>query len=252
MEKIANESEEISENEHIIQMWKPLEFNINQNYNYIEEGKIFNFFSDLLYYLIAIPILSIVNKIVYDLKIEGRENIKNLECGAISVSNHVLFLDCSMVGLALKNKRIYYTSLESTYKMPFVRKLIRFLRAIPIPEGIKNKENFIRAINKALKQGRIIHLYPEAALWPYYSKIRKFKNGAFKLAVENEVPIIPIVITFRNPSGIRRILKKKQDVTLKILKPIKNINKDKTTKQNIEELKNQVHKVMELAMENNF
>ena len=34
------------------------------------------------------------------------------------------------------------------------------------------------------------------------------------------MPIVPIVIKFRQPKGIRKILKRKKDVTLKILEPI--------------------------------
>lgn len=68
MEQLVEQREELSENEHIIQMWEPLDFNIDSEYHYIEEGKIFKLFSDLLYYVIAFPIIWIVNKIVYDLK----------------------------------------------------------------------------------------------------------------------------------------------------------------------------------------
>ncbi len=93
------ERENISEeNEDIIKVWEPLEFNVDENYKYIEDGKIFSFFSNLLYYGIAIPILTILTKIVYDLKIEGKENVRNLEQGAVTVSNHILILDCAMVG----------------------------------------------------------------------------------------------------------------------------------------------------------
>lgn len=249
MERIIDDVEEVSENEHIIKMWEPLDFDIDQEYHYIEEEKIFRFFSNVLYYLIAYPIISIVNKVVYDLKIEGIENVKDLQGGAISVSNHVLFLDCSMVGLALKNKKVYYTSLESTFKVPIIRKLIKLLRAVPIPTGAKNKENFIKAISKTLEDGNVVHFYPEAALWPYHSKIRNFKNGAFKFAVENKVPIIPIVITFREPKGIRKLFKRKKDVTVKVLKPIKYINENISVKQNAEELKKKVHEVMNESME---
>ena len=90
----------LNENDDIIHMYEPLELNIDENYQYIKEGKIFSFFSNLLYYGLAFPVLIILNKIIYDLKIEGKENIKNLKTGAISVSNHVLILDCTMIGLA--------------------------------------------------------------------------------------------------------------------------------------------------------
>ena len=128
-----------NENEDVVHISEPLKFNIDKNYRYIREGKIFSFFSNLLYYVIAFPILAIFDKIVYDLKIEGKENIKNLKTGAISVSNHVLILDCTMVGLALRYKKVYFTTREGSFKIPFVRKLIKLLRAVPIPSKIENK-----------------------------------------------------------------------------------------------------------------
>ena len=245
MEKYSEEeSNKLEQNEDVIHLWEPLEVNLDSNYKYINDGKIFSFFSNLLYYGLAFPVLTVLNKIVYDLKIEGKENIKNLKTGAISISNHVLILDCSMIGLAFGLKKVYFTTREGSFKIPFVRKLIKLLRAVPIPTKLKDEEYFIKGINKALQDGKIIHFYPEKALWPYYEKIRNFKSGAFNFAIKNDVPVIPIVIKFRNPKGIRQIFKKKKDVTLKILEPIKFEVKD-NKKESIENLKNQVFKIMQ-------
>ena len=241
------EEKEPNENEDVIHLYEPLEFDIDENYQYIKDGKIFTFFSNLLYYGVAIPVLKVLDKIVYDLKIEGKENIKNLKTGAISVSNHVLVLDCTMIGLAFGLKKVYFTTREGSFKIPFVRKLIKLLRAIPIPSKISNQEYFVKQLDKAIQNGCIIHFYPEKALWPYYEKIRTFKSGAFNFAIRNNVPIIPIVITFREPKGIRKFLKKKKDVTVKILEPIM-YKEDGYKKDNIEKFKEQVHQVMESSL----
>lgn len=238
-----------NEDEDIIQMYEPLEFKIDKNYKYIKDGKVFLFFSNLLYYGVAFPILTILNKILYNLKIEGKENIKNLQTGAISVSNHVLFLDSTMVGLSFGLNKVYYTTREGSFKIPFVRKLINLLRAVPIPSKLENKVYFIRELDEAIQKGKIIHFYPEKSLWPYYEKIRKFKNGAFSFAIRNNIPVIPIVITFRNPKGIRKIFKRKKDVTVKILRPIKYIDEKDSKRESIKKLKEQVHQVMEDSME---
>lgn len=235
----------LEENEQVIYIGKPLEFKIDENYDYIPNNTFFSIISNLLYYGIAFPILKLLTKIIYDLKIEGLENIREIEGGAINVSNHVLILDCAMIGLAYGNRKIYYTTQEDSFKIPFVRKLIKYLRAIPIPEGIKNRKNFIKSINNVLKSGNIVHFYPEASLRPYCKEIRKFKNGAFDFAVKNEVPVIPMVFKFREPEGYRKIFKRKPDVTLKILKPIKVDIIGKNTKMCVEGLKSEVKNVME-------
>ncbi len=231
------------ENEHIIDLWEPLEFNIDENYEYVPKSKVFSLLSNGLYYGIAFPILKVLMKIVYDFKIEGKENIRNLKEGAVTVSNHVLFLDCAMVGLAYGVKKVYFTTLEGSFKIPFVRKLIKLLRAIPIPESIKNRGNFIKVVDNILREENSIHVYPEAAMFPYFDKIRHFKNGAFDFAVRNNKPIVPMVFTFREPKGIRKIFKKKKDVTLTVLEPIRQ-SEGENTKQRIEDLKNQVYNEM--------
>lgn len=244
-----DEAIEADENADVISQWEPLKVKIDENYEYVKTGKIFSFFSNLLYYGIAIPILKIIIKFVYDLKIEGKENIENLKSGAISVSNHVLVLDCAMIGITYGLKKIYYTTREGSFKIPFVRKLIKLLRAIPIPSGIDNKKHFINSINLLLKNNNIVHIYPEAALRPYCEKIRNFKNGAFTFSVNNDVPVVPIVIKFRDPKGIRKIFKRRKDVTLTILEPIFPDKNVLNKKDAIENLKKRVHQDMCMKMD---
>ena len=111
-----------------------------------------------------------------------------------------------------------------------------------------NKEKFFLSINKLLKENKIVHFYPEASLWPYYKKLRKFKNGAFKLAVENNVPIVPMVYKFVKPSGVRKYIKKKPFIELYVLPaiyPDQNLDK----KQATEKLKNDVYLKMKQELE---
>ena len=147
-------------------------------------------------------------------------------------------------GLAWEDKKIYYTALEDSFKIPFVRKLIKLLRAIPIPKDNKNKLHFKEALDNTLKNGNVVHFYPEASLWPYYNKLRNFKTGAFHFAVRNDVPIVPMVFAFRRPVGIRRVFKRKSDVTLTILEPIKGKENTDDIRERIDDLKKDVHEKM--------
>lgn len=245
----AVETIEPDENENIIHCWEPLEFDIDKNYEYVKQGNIFNIFSNFLYYVIAYLVLLIITKVIYNLKIEGKENLQKIKNGAVTVSNHVLFLDCAIIGIALISKKIYFTTEEGSFKIPFVRRLIKLLRAIPIPKDLTNKRNFTKEINKLLQEGRIVHFYPEAALWPYHNKIRNFKNGAFDFAVRNDVPVIPMVFKFRETEGIRRFFKMKPDITLCILEPIYAEKGNVSVKQKVENLKDKVHKKVEEEFE---
>lgn len=162
------------------------------------------------------------------------------------MSNHVHPMDCTMVGIANFPSVTYYPTLESNFGIPIVRHLIKLLHAIPIPKSVRAKIKFNHTINELLQNGKTLHFYPEGSLWPYYTKIRHFKDGAFRFAVENNVPVIPMVYTFEESTGILKYLKKKHSINLHILKPIypnKNINKLESIKKLKEETYNNMNNV---------
>lgn len=224
-------------------MWEPLEFEVDPNYEYINDNKMFKICSNVLYYLIAAPIIYLISKIMYGLKVEGKENLKSVEGAAISISNHIHIIDCAMIGLEIFPKRIYYTALDSSFKMPIIRYIVKLLNALPISNNISSKRKLMLAVDELLEKNQIVHFYPEASLWPYYRKIRKFKNGAFEIATRNHVPVIPMVFTYREPTGIRRYIKKKPFITLNILEPIYPDN-NLPRKERIEDLKYRAYEKM--------
>ena len=62
-------------------------------------------------------------------------------------------------------------------------------------------------------------MYAESALWFRYEKSRPLKIGAFKIASENNVPVIPLVILFR-PKSKFEFYRRKKTVTIQIGTPI--------------------------------
>ena len=157
-----------------------------------------------LLYLIAYPILFILTKLWHGLKIEGRENLE----------------------------------------IPFIKYLVMLFRGIPIPRNKFGKEKMINTIDDLLQKGEVVGIYPEGELIPYYEGIREFKNGAFNFAVKNQVPILPIVFSYREPEGIIKLIKKKPFITLTILEP--EFPKPERTMANVVELRNRVQRKMRL------
>lgn len=246
MNQYLNLEEDIPEDSHILKFWEPFKFDLSKGYQYINNSLLFKLLSDVIYYLIAVPILFILTKLVFDLKFEGRKNLTDVKTGKITVCNHVNVLDCCLIGLANFPEKPYFTSLESNFKIPIVRHLIKLLNTIPIPSQISCKKDFMEVINTLLITGSTVHFYPEGSLWPYYKKIRNFKTGAFDFSVKNNVPIIPCVIQYRKPTGIRKLIKKKDCITVKILEP-EYPKATLTKKESVLELKERVHKKMEKA-----
>lgn len=236
------EPENIPEDSHVLHFWQPCKFEIDEDFNFVNDNFVFNTFSNLLY-LIAYPILIVINKFFFGFKIEGKENLENIDCGKVTVSNHVHPMDCTMVGLVNAPKKTFYTSLETNFKIPIVRKIIKLLNTVPIPNDIKYTKNFMDSIDNLLKDKKTVHFYPEGSLWPYYTKIRHFKNGAFDFAVRNNVPVVPMVFKFNKSKKISNIIKTRTTITLVVKEPIYP-NKLLSKKEAILDLKERAYNAM--------
>ena len=216
---------------------------MNKKGDLLHHSVIYKILSSLLY-LIAYPILFLLTKIWMGLKIEGRENLNKVGDEYITVANHINMIDCAMITLSIFPRIPYFLTLQSNLEIPFIKYLVMLFRGIPIPRTVAGKEKMVNTIDGLLKRGEVVGIYPEGPLMPYYDGIREFKNGAFNFAVKNQVPILPIVFTFREPEGILKKFKKKPFITLTILEP--EYPKAEISKANVEELKNRVQRKMRL------
>lgn len=204
--------------EQVTHNWAPLSFEIKNNYNYVLNNPLFKLISNILSLPIFI-ILYIIDKIFLGFCVINKDKIVK-DKGFVSISNHIHYLDCTLIGLIYYPNRVHYPTIEENFKIPFVRKLIRLLYAMPIPKDRIKKDRFYLQINKALKDKFILHMYPEAAMWPYYEKIRDFKYGAFKIAVDANVCVQPIKFVFTKSNALYRLYKKKKRICAVVLDPL--------------------------------
>ncbi|MDL2292943.1 glycosyltransferase [Acholeplasma sp. OttesenSCG-928-E16] len=178
--------------------------------------------ANMFYYLIAIPILYIINKIYFGLKIEGRENIKKAKKnGAITICNHIHHLDSVVCAIGLFPKKPIFTAQPSNFEISFVGLLVKVLGGTPTPTTINQTKAFFYALSRSARSRKIIHFFPEGERNQYKQELGKFKRGAFHLAVDSKKPIIPMRINYREPAGVYKLFKKKTPCfTLIIGEPI--------------------------------
>lgn len=242
--------EEIAEDTHILKLWTPLKFEVKKDYTFIPKNFFFRLASTVLYG-IAVPIVFVYNKVMYGCKVYGKKNLKSIKGARITVSNHVHPMDCTMSAILQAPRQVYFPTLQDNFKIPVVNGIIRLLHAIPIPNHLQAKVYFYKSLEMLVQEGKIIHMYPEAALWPYATKLRKFKSGAFQIAVEQQIPIIPIVYAFVKPYGFRK-WKKKPCIDIHVLKPVYPPKVEEgNRKEAIEKMKQEVHQKMEICLEDN-
>ena len=215
----------------------------------ILRDKIFNFFANIFYYIVAVPIVIIVDKVFFNYKVIGKENIRKVPGGKITISNHIHYLDCTMNGIINFPDYSYFITLESNCEIPVIGALVKLLRGIPIPTKVEEKKKFYENIANLLNEGETVHIYPEGELRLYDQELLEFKKGAFAMAVESNVPVIPSVIITRKPQGIYKYIKSKPLITHVVLEPIYPDLSVDNKLERIEKLKHEAYNKMKEVLE---
>ena len=173
---------------------------------------------------------------------EGIENFLQVKGGAIITANHFNPFDNYVVYRPLrpylKRKTLYKVIREGNYtSMPgFYGKVFKYCNTLPLSSNKDTMKLFLKSVAKLLKKGHKILIYPEQAMWWNYKKPRPLKDGAFKIASRNNVPIIPCFITMEETDMIGDDGFNILAHTLHIFEPIYP-KKELTIKENVEYLK---------------
>lgn len=208
------------ETEHVLHLWKPFRFETPAGYDYRLRHPVHDFF----YYLVRLalhPFLYLFNYLMFGLRVSGRRNLRSLgRSGAVTVCNHVHPMDCTFLDFALLPRRVYYLTLESNFRIPIARHLIRFFGGVPLPERPRRVCELFDEMAAAAKDGCFVQIYPEGVMKPYADGLQDFRDGAFHLAAKRQLPVLPAVVTYRRPAGLLRLWKRKPCMRLTLLEPV--------------------------------
>lgn len=209
---------------------------VTSSFPYVEKNIFKRFFTWCKNVFIINPFMKKQNKKVFKTEVIGYENLKGIK-SAIITSNHFNIFDCLAIRYALKDNKIKYCVAEYNNKKGFLGNMMRAGGIMPLSANFNVQKNFNKAVNYYLSRGKKIVFYPEQAMWYMYEKPRPFKEGAFHFAVKNNVPIIPIFITFRKSGEFDSEGIEIKYLTVNIMKPLYP-QENLSQKENIEFLKN--------------
>ena len=173
-----------------------------------------------------------VNSLIEDKKliikeIRGIENFKNLHSGAIVTCNHFNAFDSFAIQLVYdaaeqSGRRFYRVIREGNYtSFPgFYGFLMRNCDTLPLSSNIHTMKKFMTAVDKLLKEGHFILVYPEQSMWWNYRKPKPLKNGAFMFAYRNNVPVLPCFITMKDSDIMGEDGFYVQEYTIHVCEPI--------------------------------
>ena len=146
-------------------------------------------------FYMTIPIAMLFNFMQHSTRYKHRWRIYGIR-RAITVSNHTTFLDPVKIAWLPLPRLIYQTLMEATVEFPVLGTFTRLLGGVPIPRGRTSYRKIAEICDSAFKYRRYLHFYPEGECFLYSQKIREFQSGAFKLAADLDIPVIPMVTVF--------------------------------------------------------
>jgi 1-acyl-sn-glycerol-3-phosphate acyltransferase len=139
-------------------------------------------------------------RLTYGIKIYGRENL-DFEGPAILASNHISLLDPPIVG-SFTPFEIHFMAKAELFRNPLFGNMIKALNSFPVKRGMIDR-NALEIAEGLLKSGERVLLFPEGTRQKS-GVLAKGRPGAAKIAVDCQVPILPLCIA--NSNHLRKLV----------------------------------------------
>ena len=137
------------------------------------------------------PLVWLTCRLLFRMRFHGVENIPP-QGACIIAPNHVTFVDPIWITIPFR-RRIYYMAWDKPFDIPVLGFLMRAFGAFPL-----NLERIDSAAHRGamarLREGCALVIFPEGGR-SRTGKVEPFKMGAFRLALTQGVPIVPVTIT---------------------------------------------------------
>lgn len=133
---------------------------------------------------------SLLNRIPY--RIYGRENIRPGQA-YIYLSNHTSYLDIPGVCLTVP-RQIRPLAKKELLRIPVLGWIIRHASVIVDRSNNESRRKSMDHLKEVLRRGISILIFPEGTQNRTAEPLQPFYDGAFRIAIEMQQPILPMVI----------------------------------------------------------
>lgn len=191
-----------------------------------------------LHYRIGKTIIWWIWRILFGLKVEGRENVPK-NGGVIIASNHLSNYDPPLLGAAVAVRELYFFAKKELFQInKFISWLLRTYNAFEVKRvGVDRKA--IKHAENVLSKGFALAFFPEGTR----SKGDEFlppHPGLGYLALRTRASVVPVLIQGTN-KPLWRLFLRRNELYIKIGKPInRNSIAREISKKNSQELSQEV------------
>ena len=221
---------------------------LKQNYKFYSSSNIIYWSLEcFLYYIVAFPIIFVMNKVMYLISYKNKKCLRKVKHkGYFIYGNHTnALLDAYNPAIISFPKKAHILVSVDTISIPGISHLVKMLGAIPVPNSYKTTKNFMNAIEKHIKRKRVIAIYPEAHIWPYYTDVRPFVAASCHYPVDLDVPAFAFTSIYK-----KRLIRKKPKVVNYIDGPFYP-DKSLPKKEAIVKLRNELYDAMKKRIDEN-
>jgi 1-acyl-sn-glycerol-3-phosphate acyltransferase len=150
--------------------------------------------------------------LLYRIDKRGLERIPD-EGAAVLACNHVSFVDALILGGTVR-RPVRFVMYHTIFKIPVLNFIFRTAKAIPIApakEDAKLLEAAYEEIDRALRDGELVCIFPEGGLTTD-GEIKPFRGGLERIIQRTPVPVVPMALRglwgsmwSRRDSALRRM-----------------------------------------------
>ncbi len=222
---------------------------IGSEYVYVYNSLWKKFTRFFWYRIVALPIATIYLKLNWHHKVVNKKVLKKAKKTSFFIyGNHTHNIcDALIPTIATFPHNVYVIVHPNNISMPVLGKITPSLGAIPLPDDMASTKNFMKCIETRVKQNKTIAIYPEAHIWPFYTKIRPFTSLSFRYPVQYKVPAFCFTNVYK-----KRKFSSKPSITTYIDGPFYP-NEELSAKEQREDLRNRIYEAMrERAKMNNI
>jgi len=174
--------------------------------------------SKVPYYFVRLWAKLLINILcMVKVEIKGCENLSFYN-NYIIISNHRSYTDV-LVALAAVPIQFIWLAKQSLFKIPVIGQAMRVCGYVPV-----EREKYISAVESLekvkaiLQQGKSVWIFPEGTRTPK-EVLGRFKRGAFILAKQTDVPLLPVTLVGTDKIFYRPLVVKGRKVLVIIGKP---------------------------------
>jgi len=136
-------------------------------------------------------VVAVGSRFLWKIEFNGTENVPR-NGGLIIAANHQTYIDPFWLSLPIK-RPTRYLAWSAAFKWPIVGKCLTWFGAWPLAlEG--SDPAAIRRSLQCLCDGGAVVIFPEGGRSTASGELERFKAGAVRLALEADVPILPVTI----------------------------------------------------------